>query len=69
MPQFDRDVMLKLVAELRKSVRQLKRLAGCDEEKFLADPDKIGNAKYNFITAIESCNKAVVNEDKYRCKP
>ena len=69
MPRFDPDVMLKLVTELRKSVRQLERLSGLDQKKFLVDPDKIGSAKYNFITAIESCidmcNHAI-SQNSYR---
>ena len=55
MPQYDSDIMLRLVSELRKSVRRLQFLAGLKKEEIVADPDKIASAKYHFIVAIESC--------------
>jgi uncharacterized protein YutE (UPF0331/DUF86 family) len=55
MPRFDQDIMVRLVAELRKSVARLGDLAGISEAAFLKDPDKIGSAKYHFIVAIECC--------------
>ena len=47
--------MLRLISELRKSVRRLQILAGLKKEEIVADPDKIASAKYHFIVAIESC--------------
>ena len=55
MPQYDSDIMLRLISELRKSVRRLQILAGLKKEEIVADPDKIASAKYHFIVAIESC--------------
>ena len=55
MPEFDRDVVLRLVSELRKSIERLEHLSRLEAPDFLKDPDKIGSAKYNFIVAIESC--------------
>lgn len=55
MPQYDSDIMLRLVSELRKSIRRLQFLAGLKKEEIVADPDKIASAKYHFIVAIESC--------------
>jgi uncharacterized protein YutE (UPF0331/DUF86 family) len=55
MPEYDRDTVLRLVSELRKSVDRLERLSRMEESFFLKDPDKIGSAKYHFIVAIESC--------------
>ena len=55
MPQFDQDKMTKLVSELRTSVKRLRHLSRLSQNAFVADPDKIGSAKYHFIVAIESC--------------
>jgi uncharacterized protein YutE (UPF0331/DUF86 family) len=69
MPQFDRDKLLKLVSEFRKSVSRLQKLREIGREKFIGDPDKIGSAKYHFIVAIESsidmCNH-VISRNGYR---
>ena len=55
MPQYDSDIMLRLVSELRKSVCRLQILSTLKQEEIVADPDKIASAKYHFIVAIESC--------------
>lgn len=55
MPQYDSDIMLRLVSELRKSVRRLQILSKLKQEEIVADPDKIASVKYHFIVAIESC--------------
>ena len=55
MPQFDQDKITKLVSELRTSVKRLRHLSEVPQKDFVADPDKIGSAKYHFIVAIESC--------------
>ncbi len=55
MPQFDQDKITKLVSELRTSVKRLRHLSKLPQNDFVADPDKIGSAKYHFIVAIESC--------------
>ena len=55
MPRFDQEIMVRLIAELRKSVSRLSDLAATSEAAFVKDPDKIGSAKYHFIVAIECC--------------
>jgi len=55
MPLFDKDKIIRLVSELRKSLKRLKDLKELSRENFLNDPDKVGSAKYHFIVAIESC--------------
>ena len=55
MPRYDRDIMLRLVSELRKSVRRLQILSRLKKEELAGDPDKLASAKYHFIVAIESC--------------
>ena len=52
---FDQEIVVRVVAELRKSVARLKDLSKISEAGFLEDPDKIGSAKYHFIVAIECC--------------
>lgn len=47
--------MVKLVSELRKSLKSLLLLSELEEKAFLEDPDKIASAKYHFIVAIEVC--------------
>ena len=55
MPLFDKDKIIRLVSELRKSLKRLKDLKELSRENFLNDPDKVGSAKYHYIVAIESC--------------
>jgi uncharacterized protein YutE (UPF0331/DUF86 family) len=55
MPKFDKDVLIRLVGELRKSVERLSVLSMVEEDQFVADPDKVASAKYHFIVAIEAC--------------
>ena len=55
MPQFDQDKITKIVSELRTIVKRLRHLSEVPQKDFVADPDKVGSAKYHFIVAIESC--------------
>lgn len=55
MPEYDRDVVIRLVSELRRSLERFDRLSRVAEPDFLKDADKVGSAKYHFIVAIESC--------------
>lgn len=69
MPRFDPAKASKLVSQLRNSVGRLNALSKVDETVFLADPDKIGSAKYHFIVAIESCIDLcnhVISKNGYR---
>jgi uncharacterized protein YutE (UPF0331/DUF86 family) len=52
---FDQNVLIRIVGELRKSVQRLSALAGIMEDQFVADEDKVASAKYHFIVAIEAC--------------
>lgn len=69
MPRFDSDRMIKLVSHMREAVKQLQRLKKCEKASFLKDPDKIGSAKYHFVTAIEAaidmCNH-LISQNGYR---
>lgn len=55
MPEFDQNVLIRIVGELRKSIRHLSTLSHVDEAQFAADVDKAASAKYHFIVAIEAC--------------
>jgi uncharacterized protein YutE (UPF0331/DUF86 family) len=55
MPLFDKEKMVTLASELRKSVQRLSAIGESGEEEFKGDPDKIGSAKYHLIVAIEIC--------------
>ena len=50
----DKATLDGLLANLRQYVGELRRLAAVPQEQFLGDADKIGNAKYHFVIAIES---------------
>jgi uncharacterized protein YutE (UPF0331/DUF86 family) len=69
MPVFNPDKITRLVSEMRKAVSHLQSLSTLDQKSFLNDPDKIGSAKYHFITAIESaidiCSH-VISQNGYR---
>jgi len=69
MPQFNPDKIAKLVSEMRKAVARLQYLKTLARETFLADPDKVSSAKYNFVVSIECaidiCNH-VISQNSYR---
>ena len=44
-----------MLANRRGYLRVLRELAATPREEFLGSPDKIGNAKYHFVIAIECC--------------
>jgi proteic killer suppression protein len=48
----DRPTLDLLLGNLRRYVSVLRELAAEPREGFLANPDKIGNAKYHFVIAI-----------------
>lgn len=48
------DKVGRLAGELLKALGRLRALAALPEDRFLADPDKVGSAKYHFILAIEA---------------
>jgi uncharacterized protein YutE (UPF0331/DUF86 family) len=51
----DRDRLDEMLRSLVVYINELQRLRKTDEAKFLASRDMIGNAKYQFIIAIECC--------------
>lgn len=55
MPLYNEATVTWLISQLRKSLERLSSLGRLERDAFLADPDKIGSAKYHFIVAIESC--------------
>lgn len=51
----DKPKLDSMLSSLQGYVEVLRRLASLPRSDFLADPDKIGNAKYHFVVAIECC--------------
>ena len=45
----------QMLSNLGSFIRTLKELSKIPGEEFLSDPNKVGNAKYHFIIAIECC--------------
>lgn len=45
----------QMLNNLRRYVAELSELAACERQQFLANKDKVGNAKYHFVIAIECC--------------
>jgi uncharacterized protein YutE (UPF0331/DUF86 family) len=63
----DRARLEQMLSNLREYVAVLKRLAALNEADFIGDSDKVGNAKYHFVIAIECCidvaNHIIASED------
>lgn len=51
----DAATLTSMLSNLRQYVAVLEGLAAVPREAFLAQFDRIGNAKYHFVIAIESC--------------
>jgi len=51
----DAATLASMLSNLRRYVVVLEGLAASPKEAFLAHPDRIGNAKYHFVIAIECC--------------
>ncbi len=51
----DKPALDGLLSNLRQYAGELRRLSSVPRQQFLADPDKIASAKYNFVIAIECC--------------
>ncbi len=51
----DKPRLDSMLTNLKGYVEVLRRLATLPSAEFLADPDKIGSAKYHFVVAIECC--------------
>ncbi len=63
----DKAKLDQMLSNIRAYAGVLKELAHLSEEDLLANPDKIGNAKYHFVISIECCidvaNHIIVSED------
>ncbi len=51
----DKSKVDQMLSNLKRYVASLATLAAVGREEFLANPDKIGSAKYHFVIAIECC--------------
>jgi uncharacterized protein YutE (UPF0331/DUF86 family) len=51
----DAATLASMLANLRRYVVVLEGLAAVSKEAFLRNSDRIGNAKYHFVIAIECC--------------
>jgi uncharacterized protein YutE (UPF0331/DUF86 family) len=51
----DKASLDRMISNLRRYVRTLEALAAIPSEEFLGSLDRIGNAKYHFVIAIECC--------------
>jgi uncharacterized protein YutE (UPF0331/DUF86 family) len=49
----DKPTLDRLLANLQRYVGVLRHLGSIPRQAFLENPDKIGNAKYHFVIAIE----------------
>jgi uncharacterized protein YutE (UPF0331/DUF86 family) len=56
----DKPKLDQMLSNLRQYAGVLRGLAAVPQEEFLDNPDKIGNAKYHFVIAIE-CSIDVAN--------
>jgi uncharacterized protein YutE (UPF0331/DUF86 family) len=69
VPQYNQDIMLRLVSELRKNLHRLESLSKLKKEELISDPDKIASAKYHFIVAIEACidmGNHIISQNSFR---
>lgn len=51
----DKPKLDQMLSNLRQYLGVLRGLAEVPRDAFLASPDKLGNAKYHFVIAIECC--------------
>jgi len=52
---LDRKKLLKLLQQQRDYLNHLRALSHINAEKFIADPNLTGSARYYFVVAIETC--------------
>jgi len=65
----DQPKLDQMLANLRRYLAVLKELGEIPRDEFLANPDKIGNAKYHFVIAIECCVDVanhIISSEHYR---
>jgi uncharacterized protein YutE (UPF0331/DUF86 family) len=51
----DKPKLDQMLSNLRSYLKVLKELAAVPKQAFLSNRDKVGNAKYHFVIAIECC--------------
>jgi uncharacterized protein YutE (UPF0331/DUF86 family) len=59
----------QMLSNLRQYIGALRGLAEVPRETFLSNSDKIGNAKYHFVIAIECCidiANHIISSENYR---
>lgn len=59
----------QMLSNLQEYVRVLKDIGQVSRDSFLDNPDKIGNAKYHFVIAIECCIDVanhIISSEGYR---
>lgn len=61
--QYNTDKVRKIASEIIVALTRLEELSALEKTTFLADPHKIGSAKYHLIVAIEGivdlCNHVI----------
>jgi uncharacterized protein YutE (UPF0331/DUF86 family) len=65
----DRPKLDQMLSNLREYAEALRTIATVPQQQFFANPDKIGNAKYHLIIAIECCidiANHVIASENYR---
>lgn len=65
----DKPKLDQMLSNLRRYLGVLRGLAATPPEAFLGNPDKIGNAKYHLVIAIECCidiANHVIASENYR---
>lgn len=59
----------QMLSDLRSYAEVLRELSTVPRESFLANRDKVGNAKYHFVIAIETCidiANHIIASERYR---
>ncbi len=65
----DKPKLDQMLSNLRRYLGVLRRLGATPRAAFLNDPDKIGNAKYHLVIAVECCidiANHVIASENYR---
>jgi uncharacterized protein YutE (UPF0331/DUF86 family) len=61
--KFNPDKVRKIISEMVAAIQRIEDLKRLTPEEFIADPHKVGSAKYNLIVVIEGavdlCNHII----------
>lgn len=67
--EFNPDKVRKIISEMVAAIQRIEDLKRLTPEEFIADPHKVGSAKYNLIVVIEGavdlCNH-IIAKNKLR---